>query len=122
AWEGDADLDGDRVTIDGNTVAPVSGHGTADNAFVSSARGAVGDPFTFGTDVVGFDAVLGRETDVRIRTEQDALLVGVLSLVEPMRKGGHQPAGAPPRDGERVTAGGGGRRIWPKLCRVMDMA
>lgn len=85
AWEGDADLDGDRVTIDGNTVAPVSGHGTADNAFVSSARGAVGDPFTFGTDVVGFDAVLGRETDVRIRTEQDALLVGVLSLVAPMR-------------------------------------
>src|SRR5699024_6140840 len=61
------------------------GHGTADDAFVSSARGAVGDPFTFGTDVVGFDAVLGRETDVRIRTEQDALLVGVLSLVAPMR-------------------------------------
>ena len=32
------------------------------------------------------------------------------------------PQGAPPRDGEGVTAGGGGKRIWPKLCRVMDMA
>ena len=85
AWEGDADLGGDRVTFDGNTVAPVNGHGTADNAFVSSARGAVGDPFTFGTDVVGFDAVLGRETDIRIQTEQDALLIGVVSLVAPMR-------------------------------------
>src|SRR5699024_10521458 len=53
AWEGDADLDAGRVTIDGNTGAPVRGHGTADDAFVSAARGAVGDPFTLGTDAVG---------------------------------------------------------------------
>lgn len=85
AWEGDADLGGDRVTVDGSAVAPVSGHGTVDNAFVSSARGAVGDPFTFGTDVAGFDAVVGRETDIRIHSEQDAVFVGVVSLVASMR-------------------------------------
>ncbi|MFJ9556084.1 sigma-70 family RNA polymerase sigma factor [Nocardiopsis sp. NPDC101807] len=85
AWEGDADLRGDRVTVDGRAVAPSGGHGEEDNAFASSARGAVGDPFTFGTDVVRFDPVLGRETDIRILTEQDAVLVGVVALTAPMR-------------------------------------
>ncbi|WP_344098153.1 sigma-70 family RNA polymerase sigma factor [Nocardiopsis tropica] len=85
AWEGDADLRGDRVTVDGRAVAPSGGYGEEDNAFASSARGAVGDPFTFGTDVVRFDPVLGRETDIRILTEQDAVLVGVVALTAPMR-------------------------------------
>jgi hypothetical protein len=85
AWEGDADLRGDRVAVDGRAVAPSGGHGEEDNAFASSARGAVGDPFTFGTDVVRFDPVLGRETDIRILTEQDAVLVGVVALTAPMR-------------------------------------
>lgn len=85
AWEGDADLAGDRVTVGGIPAAPISGHGSADNAFVSSARGAVGDPMTFGTDVVRFDAVLGRETDIRIPSGQDAVLVGVVALTAPMR-------------------------------------
>lgn len=85
AWEGDADLRGDRVTVDGQVVAPSSGYGEADNAFAGSARGAVGDPLTFGTDVVRFDAVLGRETDIRILTEQDAVLVGVVAVTAPMR-------------------------------------
>ena len=85
AWEGDADLGGDRVLVSGNPVAPSGGHGSVDNAFVSSALGAVGDPMTFGTDVVRFDAVLGRETDIRIPSGQDALLVGVVALTAPMR-------------------------------------
>jgi hypothetical protein len=85
AWEGDADLGGDRVLVSGNPVAPSGGHGSADNAFVSSARGAVGAPMTFGTDVVQFDAVLGRETDIRIPSGQDAVLVGVVALTAPMR-------------------------------------
>ncbi|WP_150251076.1 sigma-70 family RNA polymerase sigma factor [Nocardiopsis deserti] len=85
AWEGDPDLGGDRVTVDGTAVAPVGGHGRADNAFTGSARGAVGDPLAFGTDVVRFDSVLGRETDIRILTEQDAVMVGAVVLTAPMR-------------------------------------
>ncbi|WP_444961754.1 sigma-70 family RNA polymerase sigma factor [Nocardiopsis sp. M1B1] len=85
AWEGDPDLGGDRVTVDGAAAAPVGGHGRADNAFTGSARGAVGDPLAFGTDVVRFDSVLGRETDIRILTEQDAVMVGAVVLTAPMR-------------------------------------
>ncbi|MFL1380717.1 sigma-70 family RNA polymerase sigma factor [Nocardiopsis protaetiae] len=85
AWEGDADLGGDRVTVDGAVAAPVGGHGTADNAFTGSARGAVGEPLAFGTDIVRFAPVVGRETDIRIQSEQDAVLAGVVALVAPMR-------------------------------------
>ncbi|GHC72600.1 hypothetical protein GCM10007079_05930 [Nocardiopsis terrae] len=85
AWEGDADLGGDRVTVGGTPLAPTGGHGGADNAFTSSARGAVGDPMVFGVDVVRFDAVLGRETDIRISSGQDAVVVGVVALTAPMR-------------------------------------
>lgn len=85
AWEGDAELGGDRVLIDGVPHAPSEGPGTVDNAFVGSARGADGDPMAFGTDVTRFDAVLGRESEIRILSEQDALLVGVIALAAPMR-------------------------------------
>ncbi|WP_306366565.1 sigma-70 family RNA polymerase sigma factor [Nocardiopsis sp. CC223A] len=85
AWEGDADLGGDRVVVDGVAAAPADGHGTADNVFAGSARGAVGDPLAFGTDIVRFAPVLGRETDIRIQSEQDAVLAGVVALVAPMR-------------------------------------
>lgn len=85
AWEGDAGLRGDRVTVDGTAVGPVDGHGRADNAFTGSARGAEGDPLAFGTDVVRFDSVLGRETDIRILSERDAVMVGVVALTAPMR-------------------------------------
>lgn len=87
AWEGDAELGGDQVTVDGDPVAPVGGHhGTADNAFVSSSRGAVGDPFTFGTDVARFAPVVGRDTDIRIRSDQDAVVAGAVALDAPMRR------------------------------------
>lgn len=85
AWEGDADLGGDRVTVGGAAAAPVGGHGTAGNVFVGSARGASGDPMAFGTDVVRFAPTLGRETDIRILSEQDAVLAGVVAVVAPMR-------------------------------------
>ena len=87
AWEGDAELGGDQVTVDGGPLAPVGGHhGAADNAFVSSARGAVGDPFTFGTDVARFDPVVGRNADIRIRSDQDAVVAGAVALDAPMRR------------------------------------
>ncbi|WP_304455931.1 hypothetical protein [Nocardiopsis sp. YSL2] len=52
AWEGDDELHGDRVTVDGRVLVPQDGYATGDNAFVGSARGAVGDPMAFGTDVL----------------------------------------------------------------------
>jgi hypothetical protein len=85
AWEGGPDLGGGRVTVDGTADAPVGGHGRADRALTGSARGAVGDPLASGTDVVRFDSVLGRETDIRIPAEQDAVTVGTVVLTVPMR-------------------------------------
>lgn len=85
AWEGDAELGGDRVLLDGVPLDPREGGGDAGNVFVSSARGANGDPMTFGTDVVRFDARLGRESEIRISSGQDALLAGAIVLTAPMR-------------------------------------
>jgi hypothetical protein len=85
AWEGDAELHGDRVTVDGRAVAPRGGYATADNAFVGSARGAVGDPMAFGTDVLRTDPVIGRESELRVVSDRDAVLVGVVALTAPMR-------------------------------------
>ncbi|MFV2198162.1 sigma-70 family RNA polymerase sigma factor [Nocardiopsis sp. LOL_012] len=85
AWEGDAGLAGDRLTVDGTALAPVGGLGTAENAFTGSARGAVGDRTGFGTDVLRFDIGLGRESDVRIRSDRDALLLGAVVVTAPTR-------------------------------------
>ncbi|WP_231494116.1 sigma-70 family RNA polymerase sigma factor [Nocardiopsis sp. CNT312] len=85
AWEGDAGLAGDRLTVDGTALAPVGGPGTAENAFTGSARGAVGDRTGFGTDVLRFDIGLGRESDVRIRSDRDALLLGAVVVTAPTR-------------------------------------
>ena len=85
AWEGDAELGGDRVLLDGVPLDPHEGGGDAGNVFVSSARGSDGDPMTFGTDVVRFDAQLGRESEIRISSGQDALLMGAIVLTAPMR-------------------------------------
>lgn len=85
AWEGDAELGGDRVLLDDVPLEPREGGGDAGNVFVSSARGSAGDPMTFGTDVVRFDARLGRESEIRIPSGQDALLLGAIVLTAPMR-------------------------------------
>jgi hypothetical protein len=73
------------VTVDGRAVAPRGGYATADNAFVGSARGAVGDPMAFGTDVLRADPVIGRESELRVVSDRDAVLVGVVALTAPMR-------------------------------------
>ena len=85
AWEGDDELHGDQVTLDGRVLVPQGGHATGDNAFVGSARGAVGDPMAFGTDVLRTEPVLGRESELRIASDRDAVLVGVVAVTAPMR-------------------------------------
>ncbi|WP_304452830.1 sigma-70 family RNA polymerase sigma factor [Nocardiopsis sp. YSL2] len=85
AWEGDDELHGDRVTVDGRVLVPQDGYATGDNAFVGSARGAVGDPMAFGTDVLRTAPVLGRESELRVASEGDAVLIGVVAVTAPMR-------------------------------------
>ncbi|GAB2480717.1 sigma-70 family RNA polymerase sigma factor [Nocardiopsis aegyptia] len=85
AWEGDDELHGDMVTVDGRVLVPQGGYRTGDNAFVGSARGAVGDPMSFGTDVLRTGPVLGRESELRVVSDGDAVLVGVAVVTAPMR-------------------------------------
>ncbi|WP_231640782.1 sigma-70 family RNA polymerase sigma factor [Nocardiopsis sp. NRRL B-16309] len=85
AWEGDDELDGDRMTLDGRVLVPRGPYATGDNAFVGSARGAVGDPMAFGTDVLRAGPVLGRESELRVVSDGDAVLVGVAVVTAPMR-------------------------------------
>ncbi|MFC3998084.1 sigma-70 family RNA polymerase sigma factor [Nocardiopsis sediminis] len=85
AWEGDADLSGDRVELNGDPLTPEDGDRDPDNAFTGSARGAVGPPMAFGTDVVRFSAVLPRDPELRLTSRGDAYLAGVVAVTAPMR-------------------------------------
>ncbi|RKS06927.1 RNA polymerase sigma factor (sigma-70 family) [Nocardiopsis sp. Huas11] len=85
AWEGDDELYGDQLTVDGRVLIPRGEYATGDNAFVGSARGAVGDPMAFGTDVLRTEPVLGRESELRVVSDGDAVLVGVVAVTAPMR-------------------------------------
>ncbi|PRX98176.1 sigma-70 family RNA polymerase sigma factor [Allonocardiopsis opalescens] len=83
AWEGDADLAGDRVLL-GDRALRASGSDPA-NAFDSSAAGAVGPPMTFGVDVAEFAAPLPDDPRIRLATEGDAIMAGVVTVTAPMR-------------------------------------
>lgn len=80
AWEGDADIPGDRVLLDDAPLTPLGGDEDPDNAFASYSQGAVGPQLTFGTDVVGFESTLGPDSEVRLATEQDAFMAGVVAV------------------------------------------
>jgi RNA polymerase sigma factor (sigma-70 family) len=87
AWEGDADLKGDQVQLDGRALTPAAGGGTrtADNAMDSSAAGAVGPALTFGVDVGYFTATLDSGKTLSLTSRQDAYLAGVVTVTAPMR-------------------------------------
>ncbi|WP_026123280.1 sigma-70 family RNA polymerase sigma factor [Nocardiopsis chromatogenes] len=85
AWEGDADLPGDRVLLNGSPLTPSGGDRDPDNAFASHARGGVGPPLAFGTDVVRFPARLPRDPEIRLEAEGDAVLAGVVAVTAPLR-------------------------------------
>ncbi|MFC7646057.1 hypothetical protein ACFQX6_39780 [Streptosporangium lutulentum] len=75
-WEGDASVRGDRVTLGGRTLRPDSGDRDPRNPFDGSATGARDTSVTFGTDVDGFQATLGRDPVLTVSTRQDVLLFG----------------------------------------------
>ncbi|WP_156056188.1 zf-HC2 domain-containing protein [Streptosporangium roseum] len=75
-WEGDAGVTGDRVTLGGRPLRPEAGDRDAGNAFDGSATGAEGTGLTFGTDVDGFRATLGRNPVLKVSTGRDVLLFG----------------------------------------------
>nr|WP_285777653.1 sigma-70 family RNA polymerase sigma factor [Microtetraspora sp. NBRC 13810] len=79
-WEGDADLDGDTVTLGGAALRPEEGERDADNPFDGSAAGAVGPKMTFGVDVDSFRPVLGDRPVLRVATERDVVLFGVAAV------------------------------------------
>ncbi|WP_307796703.1 sigma-70 family RNA polymerase sigma factor [Actinomadura barringtoniae] len=87
AWEGDADLKGDRVLLDGRPLQPAAGGGirSADNALDSSAAGAIGPALTFGVDVGYFAATLDSGKTLSLTSKQDAYLAGVVTVTAPMR-------------------------------------
>jgi RNA polymerase sigma factor (sigma-70 family) len=76
-WEGDADLDGDQVTLTGEPLRPAGGDRDAGNAFDGSANGAVGPTMTFGVDVDTFRPIFGDRPVLRVSTKKDVVLFGV---------------------------------------------
>ncbi|WP_051467461.1 sigma-70 family RNA polymerase sigma factor [Actinomadura oligospora] len=84
-WEGDSGLKGDRLLLDGRPLTPITGTRSTDNVFDNSSLGAVGRQLTFGTDVDDFTAVLGRRSTLSMETQDDALLLGVVTVNAPMR-------------------------------------
>ncbi|RJL31987.1 sigma-70 family RNA polymerase sigma factor [Bailinhaonella thermotolerans] len=85
AWEGDADLPGDRVLLGGRALRPYTGDRDAGNVFDGSSAGAVRAPLTPGVDVDAFSARLGPDPRLRLTTRRDAYVVGVVALNVPSR-------------------------------------
>ena len=63
-------------TLGGHTLRPDSGDRDQGNPFDGSATGARDTSMTFGTDVDGFQATLGRDPALTVSTRQDVLLFG----------------------------------------------
>ncbi|MGI5166351.1 sigma-70 family RNA polymerase sigma factor [Spirillospora sp. CA-253888] len=85
SWEGDADLPGDRLLLDGTPLDPGTGDHSANNVLDASALGAVGTKLTFGIDVDCFSTKLGDRATLTLTTRQDAFLTGVVTVTAPMR-------------------------------------
>ncbi|WP_067486231.1 sigma-70 family RNA polymerase sigma factor [Actinomadura hibisca] len=85
SWEGDADLPGDRLLLNGTPLTPGTGDGAAGNVLDSSAFGAIGTKLTFGIDVDCFSATVTDRATLTLTTRQDAFLTGVVTVTAPMR-------------------------------------
>ncbi|MEU4231322.1 sigma-70 family RNA polymerase sigma factor [Nonomuraea sp. NPDC026600] len=77
-WEGDADLDGDRLSLGSGSLTPVGGDRDAGNVFDSSSNGAEG--MTFGVDVDTFGAELGNDPALAIATREDVVLFAIAAV------------------------------------------
>ena len=82
-WEGDADLSGDRLLLDGRSLTPSGGEHDPNNVFSSWSHGEIGPSLTFGTDVADFAATLGPKSTLSLVTSQDAYLVGAIAISSP---------------------------------------
>ncbi len=81
AWEGDAGIDGDVLTVDGEPLAPAVGDQSANNvadAFAAGSRYAN----TLGVDAKPLSGATftGTSAQVRVNTRQDIFLLGVLTV------------------------------------------
>ncbi|TDB99946.1 sigma-70 family RNA polymerase sigma factor [Nonomuraea longispora] len=78
AWEGDADLKGDKVSLGSGAMRPSGGDRDAANVFDGSSAGVA--EMTFGVDVDTFSAELGADPGLTIATGKDAVLFGVAAI------------------------------------------
>ncbi|MEU7744427.1 sigma-70 family RNA polymerase sigma factor [Nonomuraea sp. NPDC049158] len=78
AWGGDADLDGDRLSLGSGPLTPAGGDHDADNVFDGSSNGAKG--MTFGVDVDTFGAELGHDPALAIDTRKDVVLFAIAAV------------------------------------------
>ncbi|MEV0594434.1 sigma-70 family RNA polymerase sigma factor [Nonomuraea cavernae] len=78
AWEGDAGLGGEAVSVGSGPLVPAGGDRDPANVFDGSANGARG--MAFGVDVDSFSARLGRAPALTIATKKDAVLLGVAAI------------------------------------------
>ncbi|MEU7862749.1 sigma-70 family RNA polymerase sigma factor [Nonomuraea sp. NPDC049141] len=77
-WEGDADLDGDRLSLGSGALTPVGGDRDSGNVFDGSSNGAKG--MTFGVDVDTFGAELGNDPALAIATREDVVLFAIAAV------------------------------------------
>jgi len=85
AWEGDAGLPGDRLTLGGRPLRPAEGDRDAGNVMDGASHGARGPKLTFGVDVKTYRALMPAGAVLRFGTRQDAYVLGVVTLTSPMR-------------------------------------
>jgi hypothetical protein len=78
AWGGDADLDGDRLSLGSGPLTPMGGDRDADNVFDGSSNGAKG--MTFGVDVDTFGTQLGHDPALAIDTRKDVVLFAIAAV------------------------------------------
>jgi RNA polymerase sigma factor (sigma-70 family) len=79
AWEGDADLTGDSLSVHGKPVAPVDAPGDTDNVAASAALGAK-RAVSFGVDVRQLAAPAGAGDDISVTTDGDTWVLGMLVI------------------------------------------
>ncbi|MEV0351775.1 sigma-70 family RNA polymerase sigma factor [Nonomuraea sp. NPDC050680] len=78
AWGGDADLDGDRLSLGSGPLTPEGGDRDADNVFDGSSNGTKG--MTFGVDVDTFGTELGHDPALAIDTRKDVVLFAIAAV------------------------------------------
>ncbi|MEV4113055.1 sigma-70 family RNA polymerase sigma factor [Nonomuraea sp. NPDC049695] len=77
-WEGDADLQGDKVSLGSGALAPANGDRDPANVFDESSSGAA--EMTFGVDVDTISAELGVDPGLTVATDKDVVLLGAAAL------------------------------------------